>query len=83
MKVRVGERVHAGSAVQIMEQFRDLTFTTDDYPDVESYIRQMRLDYIRSTGVNFDVPDGDTETRARAMIAMLEKEIALEILDNA
>ena len=82
MKVLIDGSVHEGSGTEIMEQLRQLTFDPDEYPDTESYIWQLRSNFMRSTGMDCDLPESGTERMALAMIAQLAKVGALEVLDD-
>ena len=82
MKVLIDGSVHEGSGTEIMEQLRQQTFDPSEYPDTASYIWQLRANFMRTTGMDCDLPDGDTERQALAMIAQLAKTGALEVLDD-
>ena len=82
MKVLIDGSFHEGSGTEIMEQLRQLTFDPDEYPDTESYIWQLRSNFMRSTGMDCDLPESGTERMALAMIAQLAKVGALEVLDD-
>ena len=82
MKVLIDGSVHEGSGAEIMEQLRQLTFDPDEYPDTESYIWQLRSNFMRSTGMDCDLPESGTERMALAMISQLAKVGALEVLDD-
>ena len=82
MKVLIDGSIHEGSGTEIMEQLRQLTFDPDEYPDTESYIWQLRSNFMRSTGLDCVLPESGTERMARAMIAQLAKTGALEVLDD-
>ena len=82
MKVRIEEAIHEGSGTEIMEQLRQETFDPNEYPDTASYIQQLRANFIRTTGMDCDLPECDTERQALAMIAQLAKAGALEVLDD-
>ena len=82
MKVLIDGSVHEGSGTEIMEQLRQLTFDPDEYPDTESYIWQLRSNFMRSTGMDCVLPESGTERMALAMIAQLAKVGALEVLDD-
>ena len=82
MKVLIDGSFHEGSGTEIMEQLRQLTFDPDEYPDTESYIWQLRSNFMRSTGMDCDLPESGTERMALAMIAQLAKTGALEVLDD-
>ena len=82
MKVLIDGVIHEGSGTEIMEQLRQLTFDPDEYPDTESYIWQLRSNFMRSTGMDCDLPESGTERMALAMIAQLAKVGALEVLED-
>lgn len=82
MKVVIDGTAHEGSGTEIMEQLRRQTFDPDEYPDTESYIWQLRANFMRSTGLECDLPSGSVERMACAMIARLEKVGALEVLED-
>ena len=50
------------------------------FPDTESYIWQLRSNFIRNTDLDCDLPDSGLERQAGAMIAQLAKVGALEVL---
>ena len=82
MKVLIDGSIHEGSGTEIMEQLRQLTFDPDEYPDTESYIWQLRSNFMRSTGMDCVLPKSGTERMALAMIAQLAKVGALEVLED-
>ena len=82
MKVLIDGSVHEGSGTEIMEQLRQLTFDPDEYPDTESYIWQLRSNFMRSTGMDCVLPESGTERMALTMIAQLAKTGALEVLED-
>ena len=82
MKIRIDETEHEGSGSEIMEQLRQMSFDPDEYPDTASYIRQLRENFVRSTGMECVLPDVDTERQSLAMIAALAKVGALEVLTD-
>ena len=47
-------RAYQGSAVEIMEQLRQQTFDPTEYPDTESYIYQLRSNFILALGFAHD-----------------------------
>ena len=46
---------------------------TPRVPDTESYIWFLRNNVMRTTGLDFPLPDGDVEQQARMMFAQLAK----------
>ena len=82
MKICIDEHTYEGSAVEIMEQLRQQTFDPTEYPDVESYIYQLRSNFIRATDLDCPLPDSGVEGQARAMFSHLAKAGALTILEE-
>ena len=82
MTVLIDGSVHEGSGTEIMERLRQMTFDPDEYPDTESYIWQLRSNFMRSTGMDCDLPESGTERMALAIIAQLAKVGALEVLEG-
>ena len=82
MRIQIEDRTYEGTAVEIMEELRKLNSVLEEYPDTESYIRQLQRNFIRSAEMDCPLPKGDTEKRARAMFAHFASVDALEILDD-
>lgn len=82
MKIRIDERTYEGTGEEIMEQLRQQTFDPTEYPDTESYIWQLRGNFIRATDLECDLPESGVERQAQAMIAHLAKAGALEVLED-
>ena len=82
MKICIDEHTYEGSGTEIMEQLRQQTFDPTEYPDTESYIQQLRGNFIRATDLDCPLPDGDTERQARTMFAHLARAGALTILEE-
>ena len=82
MKICIDERAYQGSAAEIMEQLRQQTFDPTEYPDTESYIHQLRSNFIRATDLECDLPESSVEGQALAMFAHLAKAGALTILEE-
>ncbi len=82
MKIRIDERTYKGTGEEIMEQLRLATFDPTEYPDTESYIWQLRSNFIRATDLDCELPQGSVERQAQAMIAQLAKAGALEVLED-
>ena len=79
MKICIDERTYEGSGTEIMEQLRQQTFDPTEYPDTESYIQQLRGNFIRATDLDCPLPGSGVERRAQAMFAHLAKVGALII----
>ena len=80
MKIRIDEKIYEGTGAEIMEQLRVETFDPAEFPDTESYIWQLRSNFIRNTDLDCDLPDSGVERQAGVMIAQLAKVGALEVL---
>ena len=82
MKICIDERAYQGSAAEIMEQLRQQTFDPTEYPDTESYIHQLRSNFIRATDLDCPLRSSGVEGQALAMFAHLAKAGALVILEE-
>ena len=82
MKLRIDERTYEGSGVEILEQLRLASFDPAEFPDAESYLWQLRSNFMRATDLECPLPDGSLERQARAMFALLAKAGALMILEE-
>ena len=82
MKICIDERTYEGTGAEIMEQLRQQTFDPTEYPDTESYIQQLRSNFIRATDLECDLPESGIERQARAMFTHLAKAGALTILEE-
>ena len=71
MKIRIEEDILSGTGAEIME-----------FPDTESYIWFLRNNVVRTTGLDFPLPEGDVEQQARMMFSQLAKVGALTILED-
>ena len=82
MKICIDERTYEGTGGEIMDQLRLQTFDPTEYPDTESYIYQLRSNFIRATDLECDLPESGVEEQARAIFAHLARAGALEILEE-
>ena len=80
MKIRMEEDILSGTGAEIMDQLRARVFDPTEFPDTESYIWFLRNNVMRTTGLDFPLPD--VEQQARMMFAQLAKVGALTILEN-
>ncbi len=83
MKIIFEDEVFEGTPSEIIDLFRRNSFDTDDFPDTAGFLRYMRNNFVRMTDIPFDLPDGDLDTRARAMLEKLSEIDALEIIEGA
>jgi len=82
MKLRIEETEYKGSGTEIMDRLQLVAFDPTEYPDTESYIWQLRANYIRMTDRDCVLPERGVEEQARAMLAALAGIGALEILEE-
>ena len=82
MKIRIDARDYEGSGTEILEQLRLASFDPTEFPDAESYLWQLRSNFMRTTDLDCPLPEGSLERQARAMFALLAKAGALEVLEN-
>lgn len=83
MKIQIEELTYSGSAAEILDQLRSEAFDPDAFPDTEHYLRYVRDNVVHSTGQVLDLPNGDLETRAKALITHLSSLGGLTILEGA
>ena len=82
MKIQIEETVYEGTATEIMDRLRNQTFDPTEFPDIESYIWFLQSNVIRTTGINYPLPDGDAETQAQAMFRHLGRIGGLRLLGD-
>ena len=82
MKLRIDEKIYEGSGVEILEQLRLTAFDPTEFPDTESYLWQLRSNFMRATDLDCPLPNGSLERQARAMFALLAKTGAMEVLED-
>ena len=82
MKIRIDECTYEGSGAEIMDQLRRQAFDPTEYPDVESYIWQLRSNFPRMTDRDCVLPEHGLEAQAQAMFGELAKIGALEVLED-
>ena len=82
MKIRIDETIYEGTGTEIMEKLRLQTFDPNEYPDTQSYIWQLRANFVRMTDRDCPLPESGTERQARAMFGHLSRAGALEILEE-
>lgn len=80
MKIRIDDIIYEGTGEAIMDQLRLAAFDPIEYPDAQSYLRQLRANFIRVTGLDCPLPEGSVERQAQAMINHLAKYGALEVI---
>ena len=82
MKIRIDENIYEGTGEAILNQLRLASFDPTEHPDAESYLQQLRANFIRTTGIDCPLPDGSVERQAQAMIHHLAKYGALEVIHD-
>ena len=80
VKIRIDGITYEGSGEAIMDQLRLAAFDPTEHPDAQSYLQQLRANFIRTTGLDCPLPDGSVERQAQAMIDKLAKYGALEVI---
>lgn len=82
MKIRIDTRPYEGSRAEILEQLRPASFGPTEFPDAESYLWQLRSNFMRATDLECPLPEGSLERQARAVSARLAEAGALEVLEG-
>lgn len=82
MKIQIEETIYEGTGTEIMDQLRGQMLDPTDCPDTDSYIHFLQNNIIRTTGLDFPLPQGDTERQARTIFGQLAKVGALSILEE-
>ena len=82
MKICIDERIYEGTGTEIMDQLRLAAFDPTEHPDAQSYLQQLRANFIRTTGLDCPLPDGSVERQAQDMIDHLARYGALEVVRN-
>ena len=49
MKIRIDDTIYEGTGAEILEQLRLAAFDPTEFPDTESYLWQLRSNFIRMT----------------------------------
>ena len=83
MKVLIDDTVYEGTAAEIVDRLRFRNDDRNEYPDTESYIRQLRSNFLRSTGEDCDLPVRGLEDRARVLLFRFADVGSLEVLPDA
>lgn len=82
MKIRIEETTYEGSAAEILDQLRELSFDSAEFASTKNYIHYLRDNFARMTGLPCELPEGDTETQAGYMLDRLAEIGALELLED-
>ena len=82
MIIRIEDTVYEGTGTEIMDQLRKAAFDPAEFPDTESYIWQLRSNFIRMTDRDCVLPKHGLEEQARVLFGELAKIGALEVLEN-
>lgn len=82
MKIRIDEKIYEGTGEEILEQLRLQSFDPTEFPDTESYLWQLRSNFMRAADLECVLPDSGLERQAGAMFAQLAKAGALEVLED-
>ena len=82
MKICIEETTYTGSPIEILTHLRSLHFDADTFDGTEGYIRFMQRTIRRMTDEPCELPEGSTEERAAALIAVLGEIGALELMEK-
>ena len=82
MKIRIDDTIYEGTGAEILEQLRLAAFDPTEFPDTESYLWQLRSNFIRMTDRDCVLPEHGLEEQARVLFGELAKIGALEVLEN-
>jgi len=82
MKIRIEEDVYEGTPSEILERLRDQSFDADEFPDLDGYMRYMQNQFQRLTDASCELPPGNADVRAGALLERLADIDALEILER-
>ncbi len=77
MKIKIDEKTYTGTGTEILDQLRLASFDPTEFPDAESYLWQLRSNFMRATDL-----DCTLDRQTRAMFALLAKAGALEVLED-
>ena len=80
MKLLIDETIYEGTALEILEQLRNLTFSPEEFPSADAYLRFLQDNVRRTAGLPCELPEGSTEEKACALFKQLEQLGALERL---
>ena len=82
MKIRIDDTIYEGTGAEILEQLRLAAFDPTEFPDTESYLWQLRSNFIRMTDRDCVLPKHGLEEQARVLFGELAKIGALEVLEK-
>lgn len=82
MKIRIDDTTYEGTGVEILEKLRLARFDPTEFPDTESYLWQLRSNFIRMTDRDCVLPEYGLEAQAQALFGELAKIGALEVLED-
>lgn len=80
MRVLIDETIYEGSAVEILDQLRALTFDPQEFPSTDAYIRYLQDIFRRMADISCELPAGSVEQHASVLLETLERIGALERL---
>ncbi|MGM9538355.1 MAG: hypothetical protein ACI3VN_08500 [Candidatus Onthomonas sp.] len=73
MRVLIDETIYEGSAVEILDQLRALTFEPREFPSTDAYIRFLQDSIRRMTDLPCELPAGSVEQSSAALLETLER----------
>lgn len=69
MKIRIDDTIYEGTGAEILEQLRLAAFDPTEFPDTESYLWQLRSNFIRMTDRDCVLPEHGLEEQARVLFS--------------
>lgn len=82
MKIRIDDATYEGTGAEILEELRLASFDPTEFPDTESYLWQLRSNFIRMTDRDCVLPERGLEAQAQALFGELARIGALEVLED-
>ena len=82
MKIRIDDATYEGTGVEILEELRLASFDPTEFPDTESYLWQLRSNFIRMTDRDCVLRERGLEEQAQALFGELARISALEVLED-
>lgn len=82
MKVQIDDTIYEGTALEIVDRLRRENDDRNEYPDTESYIRQLRTNFMNSFKQDCVLPNTGLEDRARVLLFRLADVRSLEVLPD-
>ena len=82
MKVQIDDTIYEGTALDIVDRLRRENDERNEYPSTESYIRQLRTNFINSFKQDCVLPNTGLEDQARVLLFRLADVQSFEALPD-